>query len=77
MVPPNYPYEKITTPIFLFYSKGDWMSNNADVEQFCAKLSNCDEILVNKASWNHLDYTYGINVKRLVYDKLISLLSRY
>ncbi|KAJ8922570.1 hypothetical protein NQ315_007600 [Exocentrus adspersus] len=75
--PPDYDLSKITAPVYLIYSKNDWLSAEKDVEKLCTGISDCAKILVSDYSFNHLDYTYGIDAPSLVYNKVISLFARH
>ncbi|KAJ2951720.1 hypothetical protein O0L34_g13885 [Tuta absoluta] len=76
--PPDYPVEKISTPVALFYSMNDWASTYKDVLILKDKLPNVvDFYKVPFDKWAHLDYLWAKDVKVLVYDRLLELLQRY
>lgn len=73
--PPKYPVEKITAPVALIYSENDWLANTADVLILKKRLKNV--IMYHRVpfkKFNHLDFLYAKNVKRLVYDKVVKLI---
>lgn len=79
LTPPSYDLAKVTAPTYLFYSKNDWLSAETDVDQLCSEMgSSCKgKLLISDFSFNHLDYTFGIDAPTLVYNKVISIFARY
>lgn len=75
--PPDYDLSKITAPVYLIHSRNDWLAGETDVERLCTGLGNCAaKLLVSDYSFNHLDFTYGIDAPTLIYSKVVSLFSR-
>ncbi|KAI5646274.1 alpha/beta hydrolase fold domain-containing protein [Phthorimaea operculella] len=76
--PPDYPVEKISTPVALFYSKDDWGSAYEDVLTLKGKLPNVvDFYEIPLKKWNHVNYLWAKDVKALVYDRLLELFQKY
>lgn len=76
--PPNYDLSKVTAPVFLFYSRNDWMVGIQDVDRLCKELSNCQgKLLVTEDTFNHLDFTYGNNAPKLVYRNVVSVFNKF
>ncbi|KAF5306000.1 hypothetical protein FQR65_LT07493 [Abscondita terminalis] len=76
--PPSYNIEKITAPVYLYYSTNDWLSHEIDVNRLNERLPNVKgKILISDPKFNHLDYLYAIDVKTLLYDQLIKTMSEY
>lgn len=70
--PPAYDISKIVAPMYLFYSKGDWLCSNIDVEEFAKKLPNLKKKILNTDDkWSHADYVFGIHAKQRIYDETI------
>lgn len=71
--PPVYDLTQIKTPIALFSSKNDWLATKSDVNILRSKLSNVvDDYIIE--DWGHLDFLWAMNTKKLLYDRIISLL---
>jgi lysosomal acid lipase/cholesteryl ester hydrolase len=78
ITPPDYNLGSITAPVFLHYSDNDWMAAVTDVDELASKLGNLiGKFRVSDPKFNHLDYTYGTDVKTLLYDRVISFIKRY
>lgn len=76
LLPPDYIVENITTPVMLFYSNNDWISNNTDVEMLIEKLPNVlSSIIID--GYSHLDYIFASNAKLTVYAKLLALIRKH
>ncbi|KAL3266875.1 hypothetical protein HHI36_011027 [Cryptolaemus montrouzieri] len=68
LAPPSYDLKKVKAPVYLYYSRNDWLSNEKDVIRLCNELGNCkDKVLVAENLFNHVDYLWGINAKQLIY----------
>ncbi|XP_062541900.1 uncharacterized protein LOC134209895 [Armigeres subalbatus] len=58
--PPDYPLEKITAPVALYYGMNDPFVAIKDLEELAGKLPNL--VLKQKMAdwkWNHIDFIYG------------------
>lgn len=75
--PPNYQLENISSKVYLFWSKNDWLSNEKDVKRLAKRLPNSEEILINNPKWTHLDYLWGIDVVPIVYDIVFEKLEQH
>ncbi|KAK5639877.1 hypothetical protein RI129_010688 [Pyrocoelia pectoralis] len=76
--PPLYNLSKITAPVALFYSSGDWLAQPKDVEMLSKRLPNC--ILKQKVkleTFNHFDFLFAIDVVPLLYEDVIRVLDRF
>ncbi|XP_072931538.1 lipase 3-like [Epargyreus clarus] len=73
--PPSYPVEKITVPIAIFYSPGDWFANPIDVQTLYEKLPNVVYYYqMPLPTFNHNDYLFAKDVKTLLYDVVLKYL---
>ncbi|XP_055716022.1 lipase 3-like [Phlebotomus papatasi] len=74
--PPDYPLEKITAPIALFYSENDWLAAVEDVDQLRSRIEKTliKDYLVPLPEFNHIDFQYAIDVKFWLYDELINFI---
>ncbi|CAH1645431.1 unnamed protein product [Spodoptera littoralis] len=74
--PPTYAVDNVTVPIALFYSGNDWLSDVQDVKQLENTLPNVIESYrVPFKKFNHFDFLWSRNVKGLINDKILQLLS--
>lgn len=76
--PPKYELGKVTAPVYLLYSTNDWLSHQTDVLKLYSELGNAKgRFLISDSKFNHLDYMYAIDAPTLVYNKIISLMTRH
>ncbi|CAG0903535.1 unnamed protein product [Darwinula stevensoni] len=78
--PPEYDLSKVVTPTFLYWGKNDWLANPTDVEWLSNRLPASSLIgcyPANFSAWNHLDFLYGKDAKKLVYDKILSMMKLF
>ncbi|KAK4886631.1 hypothetical protein RN001_002902 [Aquatica leii] len=76
--PPSYNLNKVTAPVYLHYSKNDWLSSISDVTTLSRKLNNVvGKFTVPDHKFNHVDYLYGIDAYKLLYARIISLMKRH
>lgn len=75
LIPPEYPVERITVPIALFYSENDWLVDVKDVENLRRRLRNVVEYYkVPNKNFNHVDYLFALDLKQLVFSKMSSVI---
>lgn len=75
--PPNYNLDKVTIPVYLYYSDNDWLANLKDVDKLKNELGNLAGFYeVPFLKWNHLDYLWGIDVVEYVYTPLINTMDQ-
>ncbi|KAJ9580151.1 hypothetical protein L9F63_004168, partial [Diploptera punctata] len=73
--PPDYNLENVTTPVVLMYSTNDWLSDVKDVDKLEEILPNVVlKYEIPNPMFSHPDYTYGKDVRSLVYEKILELL---
>ncbi|KAI5638926.1 alpha/beta hydrolase fold domain-containing protein [Phthorimaea operculella] len=77
--PPDYPVEKITTPVALFYTDtNDWVSVDKDVATLRSKLPNVvDFYKIPYPTWAHFDHIWAKDLKKLSYDRILQLFQKY
>ncbi|XP_012214450.1 lipase 3-like [Linepithema humile] len=76
--PPNYDLSKIQVPVSLHYSTNDWLANIKDVNVLYKELRNpLGKFRVPHEKFNHLDFMWAINVKELLYEKILSLMTHF
>ncbi|XP_047507878.1 lipase 3-like [Pieris napi] len=73
--PPEYPIHKITLPIALISSQNDWLASDVDVTNLYVQLVNpIEHYIVPLKEFNHIDFLWAIDARKLVYNKLLELL---
>lgn len=71
--PPSYNIKNIKSKIVLYYASDDWLTSPKDIERFAHELPNLiGSYLIPHKKFNHLDFVWGIDVRRLVYDNIIN-----
>lgn len=76
--PPGYALEKIEVPIYLFYAEADWLAHPTDVQRLFLRLPNTTQLYkVAFEPFNHLDFLYAKDFKKLIYEKLRECLLMY
>ncbi|KAG8230455.1 hypothetical protein J437_LFUL009944 [Ladona fulva] len=76
--PPDYDLSLVTAPVYLHYAENDYLSAVEDVNDLASKLPNLQEkIDIPDDKFNHLDFLWAIDVKTLVYDKIMSVMESY
>lgn len=78
IIPPDYPVEKITIPMYIYYSDADWLGTTADITNFVSHLSQPAEMIkVAFDKFSHLDFYFAKDVKKLVYDNILNLIVKH
>jgi len=76
--PPDFDLSKVTAPVNLFWGQNDWLGDPNDVDHLSMELGNMViKYRVNYTSWNHLDFLYGIDANTLVYNQVMTLMTRF
>lgn len=74
--PPQFHPENITTPMALFSGKDDWLADPKDVNKLKRKLKSLKYFTMID-DWDHLDFIWAMDAKKVVYDKVMALLKKY
>lgn len=73
--PPSYDLKKVTAPVFLHYGDNDPLAVVADVQRLFEELGRPVGLFrVPLAEFTHIDFMWAIDVKELLYDRVIRLL---
>ncbi|KAF2901551.1 hypothetical protein ILUMI_04629 [Ignelater luminosus] len=76
--PPAYQLHKITVPVYLIYSKYDWISAEEDVLRLYEGLRNAQaKRLIENSKFNHIDYLYAVDAPKLIYANLLILMNQH
>ncbi|XP_076665763.1 lipase 3 isoform X2 [Andrena cerasifolii] len=76
--PPKYDLEKVKTPIVMFYSENDFLTDPADVKKLVARLPNVIETRkIEYSKFNHIDYLWGRDARTLLYNAVLGVLKKF
>ncbi|XP_045511169.1 lipase 3-like [Colias croceus] len=76
--PPSYNISAIRTPIFLHYADNDWLSTPKDVDKFFKEAKTVvGKYRVPLDKFNHLDFVFANDAKKLIYDRIIRIMSQF
>ncbi|XP_046432851.1 lipase 3-like [Neodiprion fabricii] len=76
--PPAYDVSKITAPVALFYGRNDPLSREVDVVELKKRLTNVvASVAISYPAFNHVDFVWATDAKRLLYDDTIELIHQY
>ncbi|XP_018048425.1 PREDICTED: lipase 3-like [Atta colombica] len=76
--PLTYDFKKITAPLALFYGANDMIALKSNVLEIYRHLPNVILLEENQHKlFTHLDFLWAIDIKILLYDRLIELLQKF
>lgn len=75
--PPDYPVEKITSEVHLWYSDNDTMAAVEDVERLAEKLPNKVMHHMEDPTWAHGDFSGHWEVKKYINEPVIEIMQNY
>ncbi|TDG48666.1 hypothetical protein AWZ03_004995 [Drosophila navojoa] len=76
--PPDYPLEKVTAPVALYYTQNDYLSAVKDVKRLIKRLPNVVENhMYPYKKWNHMDLIWGISARRLAQPRMLEVMQFY
>ncbi|XP_068151392.1 lipase 3 [Drosophila tropicalis] len=77
ITPPDYDLSRVKVPVALYYSVNDLLVSTTGVDRLARELPNVvDKYLVPMEKFNHLDFLWAIDVKPLVYNRLVRNIRR-
>lgn len=80
LTPPTYRFNTHTAPMSFYHSTNDWMAGPADVNILYNNLGASRvqlKYLVPQTAFNHMDFVWGINVRSLVYNRVVQDMSKW
>lgn len=76
--PPKYNVSKITQRAYFMYGMNDWLANYIDVQNLALKIKNLVGLYkVPLDSFNHVDFLFGKDAEKLVYQPLMKMLRNF
>lgn len=76
--PPNYKLENVKVPTYIYYSRGDAISNFLDVKKLIKRLPNVVYTqFIDDDQWNHGGFLLANTVKEEINDKVIQFCNQY
>lgn len=74
--PPEYNVSRVTAPVGLFWSENDWFADPKDVRQLSERLPALTlNYKVPDPVFTHVDFTFGVHAKDLVYNAMMKLMA--
>lgn len=74
--PPEYNVSRVTAPVGLFWSENDWFADQKDVRQLSERLPTLTlNYKVPDPMFSHIDFTFGVHAKDLVYNAMMKLMA--
>ncbi|XP_073941424.1 lipase 3-like [Choristoneura fumiferana] len=76
--PPPYNLKAITAPVFLHYADNDWLSTPKDVDKLLTEMDSAvGKYKVPLPKFNHLDFVFAIDAKKLIYDRVLKIMKQF
>lgn len=78
--PPLYRFTGHRAPVSFYHSTNDWLAGPADVDILYRQMGASQvqlKYLVPQATFNHMDFVWAINVRSLVYDRVVQDLRKW
>ncbi|XP_055327362.1 uncharacterized protein LOC129580729 [Paramacrobiotus metropolitanus] len=77
-IPPEYPLAAITVPTVLMYGQNDILATPPDVARLQGTLTSLVESYkVPFDKWSHLDFIWGIEANKYVYQEILRVVKKY
>ncbi|XP_043268017.1 lipase 3-like [Venturia canescens] len=76
--PPDYDISRVKVPVALFVADNDWLASSVDVDSLWKQLPNKIAMFrVQFPKFNHVDFLWGIDAPKLVYENVFTVVERY
>jgi lysosomal acid lipase/cholesteryl ester hydrolase len=80
LFPPTYRFTGHTAPVSFYHSTNDWMATPNDVNILYSRLGSSQvqlKYLVPQTAFNHMDFVWAMNVRSLVYDRVVQDMAKW
>ena len=80
LTPPLYRFTTHTAPVSFYHSTNDWMATPNDVEILYSMMTASRvqlKYLVPQTAFNHMDFVWAINVRSLVYNRVVQDMAKW
>uniref|UniRef100_A0A0R3RFS2 Abhydro_lipase domain-containing protein n=1 Tax=Elaeophora elaphi TaxID=1147741 RepID=A0A0R3RFS2_9BILA len=76
--PPIHNVSSIDVPIYLYWSKGDWLATAADIQKSLLSVLPNSSIKTSQEfeDYNHLDFIWGLRAPADIYQPIISIIHK-
>ncbi|KOC66701.1 Lipase 3 [Habropoda laboriosa] len=75
--PPKYDLKEVKTPVAIFYSENDFLTDPADVKKLTDRLPNVIQTKkIEYSKFNHIDYMWGRDARTLLYNAVVTALRK-
>ncbi|XP_030565288.1 lipase 3-like isoform X1 [Drosophila novamexicana] len=75
--PPDYPVEKISCKVHLWYSDNDVMTSVEDVLAFAKRLPNKELHHIEDPKWDHDDFALNMKLRTYLNEPVIEIISNF
>lgn len=77
-MPPNYKLRNVKAPTFIYFSRGDAISNFMDVKKLIKRLPNViNAHFIDDDQWNHGGFLLANTVKEEINDRVIQYSDKF
>lgn len=77
-IPPSYNLRNVQVPTFIYYSRGDAISNFIDVKKLIKRLPNVISAqFIDDDQWNHGGFLLANTVREEINDKVINFCNKF
>lgn len=80
LTPPLYRFTGHRAPVSFYHSTNDWLAGPNDVDILYAQMGASQvqlKYLVPQATFNHMDFVWAINVRSLLYNRVVQDLAKW
>lgn len=76
--PPNYNITELSVPTAFFTATNDWLADPQDIDQYLLPRLN-HTLIYSKSieAWNHLDFVWGVDANKVVYNDIVMILNKH
>lgn len=76
--PPDYRLDRVTAPVFIYYSENDYIVSIKDIQKLSKRLRNVHALFKTPwKRWNHLDFICGLGVREYIFNKIVDTINIY
>ncbi|KAH8359978.1 hypothetical protein KR093_009844 [Drosophila rubida] len=76
-IPPDYPVEKITSKVYLWYGFNDNLAAVEDVLALADRLPNKEMRPMEDLLWNHGDFALNMEVRKYLNEPVVNIMKKF